>query len=86
VKADTVDLAAIFGNQVHYMVPLFQRPYVWTQKDQWEPLWEDVRAVADRQLDDVPSNDAIPHFLGAVVLEQAAPSGEFGRASCRERV
>jgi hypothetical protein len=71
VKADTVDLAAIFGKPVHYVVPLYQRPYVWTRELQWEPLWQDVREVADRQLDDTPSNDSIPHFLGAVVLEQA---------------
>lgn len=71
MKADTVDLAAIFGKPVHYLVPLYQRPYVWTREDQWEPLWQDVQAVADRQLDDTPGNDAIPHFLGAVVLEQA---------------
>ncbi len=71
MKADTVDLAAIFGKPVHYVVPLYQRPYVWTRELQWEPLWEDVRDVADRQLDDSPDNDSIPHFLGAVVLEQA---------------
>lgn len=71
MKADTVDLAAIFGKPVHYLVPLYQRPYVWTREDQWEPLWQDVQAVADRQLDSSPTNDAIPHFLGAVVLEQA---------------
>jgi hypothetical protein len=52
-------------------VPLFQRPYVWTLELQWEPLWLDIRTVADRQLDDTPLNDTIPHFLGAVVLEQA---------------
>ena len=71
MKADTVDLAAIFGKPVRYMVPLFQRPYVWTLEEQWEPLWQDVRTVADRQLDDNPTNDTIPHFMGAVVLEQA---------------
>lgn len=71
MKADTVDLAAIFGKPVHYLVPLYQRPYVWTREEQWEPLWQDVQAVADRQLDDSPGNDTIPHFLGAVVLEQA---------------
>ena len=76
MKADTVDLAAIFGKPVHYLVPLYQRPYVWTREDQWEPLWQDVVAVAERLLDDTPANDAIPHFLGAVVLEQAlVPSG-----------
>ncbi|MEO8468131.1 MAG: DUF262 domain-containing protein, partial [Chloroflexota bacterium] len=71
MKADTVDLAAIFGQPVHYVVPLYQRPYVWTRELQWEPLWEDVREVSDRQLDKIPENDAIPHFLGAVVLEQS---------------
>ena len=71
MKADTVDLASIFGKPVHYLVPLYQRPYVWNREDQWEPLWQDVQAVADRQLDAIASNDAIPHFLGAVVLEQA---------------
>lgn len=76
MKADTVGLAAVFGSQVRYMVPLFQRPYVWTREDQWEPLWQDVQAVADRQLDDAPSNDRIPHFLGAIVLEQTlVPTG-----------
>lgn len=71
MKADTVDLAAIFGKPVHYIVPLYQRPYVWDLERQWEPLWQDVRDVAERQLDDDSGNDAIPHFLGAVVLEQA---------------
>ncbi len=71
MKADTVDLAAIFGQPVHYVVPLYQRPYVWTRELQWEPLWQDVREVADRQLDDTLANDSIPHFLGAVVLEQS---------------
>ena len=71
MKADTVDLAAIFGQPVHYVVPLYQRPYVWTREEQWEPLWEDVRTVAERQLDATPANDSIPHFLGAVVLEQS---------------
>lgn len=70
MKADTVDLAAIFGQPVHYVVPLYQRPYVWTRERQWQHLWEDIRGVADRQLDETPGNDSIPHFLGAVVLEQ----------------
>lgn len=57
-------------------MPLYQRPYVWTREDQWEPLWQDVVQVAERLLDGTPANDAIPHFLGAVVLEQTlVPSG-----------
>lgn len=70
MKADTVDLAAIFGQPVRYLVPLFQRPYVWDEPNQWAPLWEDIQSVLERQLDDTPANDAIPHFMGAVVLDQ----------------
>jgi len=76
LKADTVDLAAIFGKPVRYLVPMFQRPYVWRREEQWEPLWEDIQAVLERQLDDTPLNDALPHFLGAVVLDQVlVPTG-----------
>jgi len=51
-------------------VPLFQRPYVWNREIQWEPLWNDVTLVADRLLNR-PSDKHYPHFLGAVVLQQA---------------
>ena len=32
-----------------------------------EPLWEDIRTVAERRLQ---KRDTRPHFLGAIVLEQ----------------
>ena len=64
MKADTIDLAAIFGQPVRYLVPLFQRPYVWKKDTEWVPLWEDIRAVLERQLDENPNNNSIPHFLG----------------------
>lgn len=25
------------------VVPLFQRPYVWNEQNQWEPLWAEAR-------------------------------------------
>src|SRR5258708_2173187 len=51
------------------MVPLFQRPYVWNEENQWEPLWNDVVRVAERLLNG-PHEGSHPHFLGAVVLQQ----------------
>jgi hypothetical protein len=51
------------------VVPLFQRPYVWNEEYQWEPLWNDVVRVAQRQLA-WPADRHHPHFLGAVVLQQ----------------
>jgi hypothetical protein len=49
------------------LVPLFQRPYVWNEELQWEPLWRDVERVSNRLL--YTPADAIPHFIGAVVLQ-----------------
>ena len=69
----------LFQKDVRYIIPPFQRPYVWSQDDQWEPLWEDVRNVAENYLEELErsGNDAVeaeqrttPHFLGAVVLKQ----------------
>ena len=60
-------LRVVFGNPERLVVPLFQRPYVWNKQEQWEPLWADLRAVADR----VAVGGKIKgHFLGSVVLEQ----------------
>ena len=63
MKADTIDLAAIFGQPVRYMVPMFQRPYVWKRETEWIPLWDDIRSVLERQLDENPNNNAILTFL-----------------------
>ncbi|MGE3834541.1 MAG: DUF262 domain-containing protein [Acidimicrobiia bacterium] len=74
MQANTLTPFQLFGAQVRYVVPMFQRPYVWTLEDQWEPLWSDIRTLAERVLEatgptyGVP--DAPPHFLGAVVLDQ----------------
>ena len=59
----------VFMQPQRLIVPLFQRPYVWNEDDQWEPLWGDVVRVAKRLLAD-PSARHQPHFLGAVVIQQ----------------
>ena len=42
----------VFMQPQRLIVPLFQRPYVWNEDNQWEPLWGDVVRVAQRLLDD----------------------------------
>jgi hypothetical protein len=59
----------VFMQPQRLVVPLFQRPYVWNEENQWEPLWNDVVRVADRVLNG-PQERHHPHFLGAVVLQQ----------------
>ena len=79
MHTETLTPKDLFQKDVRYIIPPFQRPYVWTQDDQWEPLWEDVRSVAENYLEELKrsGNDEIeaeqrtsPHFLGAVVLKQ----------------
>jgi hypothetical protein len=60
-------LKDVFEVQCRYLVPLYQRPYVWKRVEQWEPLWEDIQALAERYL---RNDSSRPHFMGAVVLEQ----------------
>jgi hypothetical protein len=37
----------LFDGTVCYEIPPFQRPYVWNEEDQWQPLWTDIERVAD---------------------------------------
>ena len=50
------------------VVPLFQRPYTWAEK-QWRTLWDDVVGAFYPTPDDV--NDKATHFMGAVVTMPA---------------
>ena len=76
----------LFQKSVCYTIPAFQRPYVWSQEDQWEPLWDDVRNVAENYLEKLEQSggnyveaeeETSPHFLGAVVLQQVPRPAKF---------
>src|SRR3954462_12434111 len=60
-------LGQIFDPSIRLVVPLFQRPYVWQQEKNWEPLWESISEAAERRL---AGQNQRSHFLGAVVLDQ----------------
>lgn len=73
MQANTLTPQKLFEPQVRYVIPVFQRPYVWDIEKQREPLWSDVRAVADKLLDtrqQPEPAEVVAHFLGAVVLDQ----------------
>ena len=83
MKADTKTLQDVLHGDRRFVVPVYQRPYVWDQERQWEPLWDDVEATAVRLaearqsgkskgLDAAKSDkEAAPHFLGAIVVGQS---------------
>ncbi len=62
----TFSIQQIFQDRRQYRVPFYQRPYVWNREDQWGRLWEDIRDRAESRLQ---GGKAVPHFMGAVVLE-----------------
>lgn len=79
MRPDTNTVQQLFERDVRYLVPLFQRPYVWDEEHQWEPLWEDILALLQHQESGDPDG-LWAHFLGAIVIEQEATNpGEVPR-------
>ncbi len=67
----------VFMQPQRLVVPLFQRPYVWNEENQWAPMWSDITRLAERTLA-APQTKHAPHFLGAVVLQQVQnPAGSM---------
>ena len=81
MKTDILSPKALFQRDIRYTIPAFQRRYVWTLDDQWEPLWEDVSNTADDYLEKLDRSngdgveaelETVRHFLGAVVVQQVS--------------
>ena len=73
MKADAYEISKVFGFERQLFAPLFQRPYVWKKKEQWVPLWEDIKRLGENLLacdDERATEEVRPHFLGAIVLDQ----------------
>ena len=51
MRADGISIQDFFHTERRYVVPLYQRPYVWKREDQWEPLWDE--AVVSRRTDEL---------------------------------
>jgi uncharacterized protein with ParB-like and HNH nuclease domain len=63
MQAQEARLRKLIEGTTQYVVPLFQRPYSWAEK-QWKTLWNDVCEQADH-------GDERPHFLGSIVTAPA---------------
>lgn len=73
-QPEKVDVVKLFRNDRRYVVPMFQRKYVWDLKDQWEPLWKDVRTCAEA-IERKGNAIGVQHFLGAIVLQEVDAQG-----------
>lgn len=66
----------LFVKPERYVIPLYQRRYIWTREKQWRPLWEDIQAKVNEVMTKSEQEDAIrPHFLGAIVVSKRQTTG-----------
>ena len=66
MQANPRNLNGLFGGTLRYVVPIFQRHYVWDEENQWIPLWEDIIEKHKQRLEKQRTSS---HFLGAVILD-----------------
>ena len=73
MKAYDATLEELFWRRMCFVIPAFQRPYVWKEEKQWQPLWDDILDMAERYLNRPHHMPA--HFLGAIVTQQQQSRG-----------
>ena len=66
MRVNDLKLQDLFDTDVQYRIPLYQRPYVWNEDEQWRYLWEDISRIAEAMISGKPATD---HFMGATVRE-----------------
>ena len=64
----------LFSLPLQYEIPIYQRPYVWDEDRQWQPLWDDVERTAEDILNP-PAQGITDHFMGAIVVQVATQVG-----------
>ncbi|MFZ2879384.1 MAG: DUF262 domain-containing protein, partial [Phototrophicaceae bacterium] len=80
MKPEKLTVYQLFERQQRYVVPLFQRPYVWEKEQQWKPLWEDITFKANQIIErDSFDHDIGSHFLGAAVINEIKTFGKHVR-------
>lgn len=79
MDAKIVNLTSLFSGDIAYQIPQFQRIYAWDREEQWMPLWEDVKSIAEELMKSGGSSGK-PHFMGAIVLQpRAKKAGEVAK-------
>ena len=70
LHSDIVTVHDLFGGPIQFKIPVYQRHYVWSKVDQWEPLWQDIVEKIEVNAKVEVDQDRIPHFVGAIVTRQ----------------
>jgi uncharacterized protein with ParB-like and HNH nuclease domain len=76
ISANKEKLASYFQGNSQFVVPFFQRSYVW-DVDNWTALWDHVEQVAKSYAADQKGE----HFIGTIIAKRAEDTGRLGEAT-----
>jgi uncharacterized protein with ParB-like and HNH nuclease domain len=65
INATKETLNSFFSQSLQYVVPFFQRSYVW-DKDNWELLWEHLMKITELSRNNIKTE----HFIGTLITKQ----------------
>ena len=68
LEADFVSIHSLFSGPVQFVIPVYQRHYVWNEDDQWKPLWRDIQDKIAVNAKVEMDHDRHSHFTGAIVI------------------
>lgn len=68
LDAGFVTVHDLFSGPVQFVIPVYQRHYVWSEKEQWEPLWQNIRDKIAVNAKIEIASDLHRHFTGAIVI------------------
>jgi len=65
INANKDFLTSFFQSNIQYIIPFFQRPYVWSEEN-WEILWDNVQKIHEDYKNEIKSE----HFIGTLITKQ----------------
>ncbi len=72
MKPNRLELGELFKSRSQWVVPIYQRPYVWKSSDdnQIQGMWDDWLLHTEKLLNEKPSNKETihPHYFGAIIF------------------
>ena len=63
INANKEILENFFHSKMEYIIPFFQRAYVW-DKDNWEALWDNIKSI------ELEHQNNQEHFIGTIIVKQ----------------
>ena len=68
LEAEFLSVHRLFSGPVQFVIPVYQRHYVWNEEEQWKPLWQDIKDKIAVNAKIEMASDLHRHFTGAIVI------------------